>query len=79
MNKVKRTITTVTAAMSLLVMSAVAAFASGGTDVATELSSALGEVNTLILGAIGALFVIAITGVGVRVGLKYTKRGSSAA
>jgi hypothetical protein len=60
----------------VMAMAAVPAFA---TTVEGEITSALGDLRTTVLGVITAFFALAIVGVGIRVGLKYVKRGASAA
>lgn len=46
-------------------------------DVTAEITGALGDLRTIVLGVIGAFFALVIVGVAIRVGAKYTKRGGA--
>jgi type IV secretory pathway VirB2 component (pilin) len=77
LNKIKSRASAVIIMAFAMVTMALPAFAQ--TTVTGEITDAFSELQTTVLGVIAALFALAVIGVGIRVGLKYVRRGASAA
>jgi type IV secretory pathway VirB2 component (pilin) len=78
LTRIKSRVAAVSLMAVVLALGALPAFAQE-TGVEAEIASALGDLQTIVLGVIGAFFALVIVGVAIRLGSKYVRRGGSQA